>query len=67
MIDQLAEEYKGRIKIGKINVDEENNLANRHGIVSIPTLIVYQGGKIARQKTGAAPKHEIANLFKDLV
>jgi thioredoxin 1 len=67
LIDQLAEEYSGRIKIGKINVDEENELAGRHGIVSIPTLVVYQGGKPVRQQTGALPKQNIEGLFKDLL
>jgi thioredoxin 1 len=67
VIDQLAEEYSGRIKIGKINVDEENDLAGKHGIVSIPTLVLYKDGAVIRQKTGAAPKQDIENLFKDLV
>jgi thioredoxin 1 len=65
-ISELAEEYAGKIKVGKINVDEESDLAGRHGIVSIPTLVVYQGGKIVRQKTGAFPKPDIEALFKDL-
>ncbi|GHV71171.1 thioredoxin [Spirochaetia bacterium] len=65
-IGELAEEYTGKIKVGKINVDEESDLAGRHGIVSIPTLVVYQNGKIVRQKTGAVPKQDIESLFKDL-
>jgi thioredoxin 1 len=67
LIDQLAGEYAGRLKVGKVNVDEENELAARHSIVSIPTLILYTNGSIAGKKTGAAPKHEIETLFKDLV
>jgi len=67
IIDSLAEEYKGRIKVGKVNVDEENDLASRHGIVSIPTLLVYKDGKIAKQAVGAIPKHNIEALFKDLI
>ena len=67
MIDQLADEYAGRIKIGKVNVDEENALAGQHGIVSIPTLILYKDGAVAAQKSGAAPKHDIEALFKDLI
>jgi thioredoxin 1 len=66
MIDELAEEYAGRIKIGKVNVDEENGLAGQHGIVSIPTLILYKDGTVAGKKIGGAPKHEIEALFKDL-
>ncbi|MDR2257827.1 MAG: thioredoxin [Treponema sp.] len=66
-IDQLAEEYAGRIKIGKVNVDEEEALAGKHNIVSIPTLVLYKDGSIVKQKAGAAPKHDIEALFKDLV
>jgi thioredoxin 1 len=66
-IEQLAQEYAGRIKIGKVNVDDENELAGQHNIVSIPTLILYNKGKTAGQKIGAAPKHDIESLFKDLV
>jgi thioredoxin 1 len=67
LIDQLAEEYAGRLKVGKVNVDEENELAGRHGIVSIPTLVLYKNGAIAGNKVGAAPKHEIESLFKNLI
>ena len=66
-IDQLAEEYAGRIKIGKVNVDEQGDIAGKHGIVSIPTLVVYKDGQQVRQKVGAAPKRDIEALFKDLV
>jgi thioredoxin 1 len=66
-IDQLAEEYSGRIKVGKVNVDEENDLAGRHGIVSVPTLVIYNKGTMVEQKAGAAPKHGIEALFKNLV
>ena len=66
-IEQLAEEYSGRLKVGKVNVDEETDLANSHGIVSIPTLVVYKDGKIASQTAGALPRRNIEALFKDLV
>ena len=67
VIDQLADEYEGRIKIGKVNVDEENALAEQHGIASIPTLVVYKDGEMAAQKNGAAPKHDIEALFKSFI
>ena len=66
-IEQLADEYSDRIKVGKVNVDEEADLAGRHGIVSIPTLVVYKDGKIANQAVGALPKHSIETLFKNLI
>lgn len=67
VIDQLADEYAGKIKIGKVNVDEENELAARHGIASIPALVVYKNGAVVCQKSGAAPKRDIEALFKDII
>ena len=67
LIDQLAGEYEGRIKIGKVNVDDENGLAEKHGIVSIPTLVLYKDGAVVNQRNGAAPKHEIEAFFKNFL
>ena len=67
IVEQLAEEYSGRIKVGKVNVDEEADLAGRHGIVSIPTLVVYKDGEIANQVIGSVPKQNIEALFKNLI
>ena len=67
VIEQIAEEYTGRLKVGEINVDDESPLAEQHGIASIPTLIVYKNGELAGQKTGAAPKNDIVSLFKNLL
>jgi len=64
VIDQLAGEYEGRIKFGKINIDDEGDLAGQHGIVSIPTLVLYNNGVAENQRTGAAPKREIEAMFK---
>ena len=66
-IDQLSGEYEGRIKIGKVNVDNENELAGQHGIVSIPTLVLYKDGAVVNQRNGAAPKHEIEAFFKKYI
>ena len=67
VIDQLAGEYSGQLKVGKINIDDNSALAEQHGIVSIPTLIVYKGGEMAVQKNGAASKYDIEALFKNLI
>jgi len=66
-IKQLAEEYAGKIKVGKINIDEEGDLAAEHGIVSIPTMVLYKGGSVAEQKVGALPKHGIEALIKGYI
>jgi thioredoxin 1 len=67
LLDQLAEEYSGRVKICKVNVDEENGLAGSHNVVSIPTIVVYKDGQVVRRQVGAVPKAQIAALFSDLV
>ena len=67
VIEQLAEEYHGRLKVGKVNVDKEQDLAGSHRIMSIPTLVVYKDGKIVNQAAGVLPKHDIEALFRDLI
>jgi thioredoxin 1 len=67
LIDELAGEYEGRLKVGKVNVDEQGDLAGRYGIASIPTLVVYKDGAVAQKMVGAAPKQQIESLFKDLI
>jgi thioredoxin 1 len=67
VIDQIAGEYADQLKVGKVNVDENNALADQHGIASIPTLILYKDGAMTGQKSGAVPKNDIVALFKDLI
>jgi len=67
VIEQIADEYSGRLKTGKINIDQHSILAEQHGIISIPTLIVYKDGQLAAQKSGAASKYDIEALFKKLI
>jgi len=66
-LDQIADEYSGRLKVCKVNVDEETTLAERHGIVSIPTLVLYKGGSPVVQKAGAVPKNDIESMFKGFI
>lgn len=63
-LEQLAEELAGRAHVAKINVDESGDLASRFGISSIPTLIVFKGGKVVDQLIGAAPKEQIRRLVE---
>ena len=64
ILAEIAEENVGKIKIGKVNVDEEMELAVRFGIVSIPTLIVFRDGKKTNQAVGVMPKEQILALVK---
>ena len=63
-IEQLAEAYKGKVTVGKVNVDAEAELAAQFNIISIPTLMVFKGGQAVAQKVGAFPKHDIEALIK---
>jgi thioredoxin 1 len=65
IIEQLAEEYSGRLKVGKVNIDEEEELSGRHKIRSIPTLVLYKDGNIINQAAGALPKKDIEAFFKE--
>ena len=67
VLEQIADEYSGQLKVCKINVDEESALAEQHGVNSIPALFLYKDGAVAGQRNGAAPKHEIEALFKNLI
>lgn len=56
VIAEIAEEYAGKIKVGKVNVDEQMALAGQFGIVSIPTVMLFRDGKVAQQSLGYMPK-----------
>ena len=56
MVEQLAGEYDGKIKIGKLNVDEEQEIASRYGVMSIPTFLFFKEGEIEEQIVGAQSK-----------
>ncbi|MBF0384934.1 MAG: thioredoxin [Candidatus Omnitrophica bacterium] len=64
VIDQVAEEMSGKIKVGKINVDEAQQLASQFNVMSIPTLILFKNGKVAEQFVGAMPKEALLNKIK---
>ena len=61
---QIAEENEGKLKVGKINVDDEMELAMKFGVTSIPLLVVMKDGKIANKAVGAMPKAKIEALLK---
>ena len=61
---EIAAENAGRVKVGKVNVDEEYELAVKFGVASIPMLVVMKDGKIANKAVGAMPKAKIEALLK---
>ena len=62
-IDEIAEEHP-EIKVCKINIDDEAELAIRHGDMSVPTLMIFKNGEIAQTAVGVRPKDEILDLLK---
>lgn len=62
IVDEVAEE-RGDVKVGKVNVDEQPELAGEFGVMSIPTLLVFEQGKLVRQAVGARPKASVLDLL----
>ena len=63
VIEQVAAEFDSRAVVGKVDVDEEPGLAQRFGVMSIPTLVVMKGGKIVEQAVGARGKADVAAMI----
>ena len=63
VISKIAEEYNGKVKVGKVNVDEENELAIKYQIQNIPTLILFKDGKPINSLIGLNSKSEIENMI----
>jgi len=64
VIDEIAGEFQGKVKVGKANVDEEGELAARFRIMSIPTVIIFKGGQAAERIMGARSKEEYVEALR---
>ncbi|HAE46788.1 MAG TPA: thioredoxin [Tistrella mobilis] len=67
IVEEIAKEFDGQIKVFKLNTDENPNVASQYGIRSIPTLMVFKGGQIAATKVGAMQKSDLAKWIKSVV
>jgi thioredoxin 1 len=67
LLEKLAEDHKGKVKVAKINVDEESELASNYNIVSIPTLLLFQHGEVVSQQVGAVPRKVLEDMLKGYV
>ena len=63
-LEELATQYKGKVKIAKVDVDNNQQVAQQFGIRSIPTLLLFKGGKVVEQLVGAMPKSKLEDSIK---
>ena len=63
-VEELVIEYKGRLKVVKVDVDQNQDIAVRYGVQSIPTLMVFKDGKMVERVLGALPKPRIVNMIQ---
>ncbi len=67
IIEEIAGEYDGKVKVGKVDVDKNQNTAMKYGIRSIPTLLVMKNGEVVNQIVGAVPKENITDILSKVV
>lgn len=63
IVEELAKEYKNKVEFAKLNVDESPFIASKYGVMSIPTLIVFKGGKPMHQAVGFQPKEQLKKML----
>jgi thioredoxin 1 len=63
-VEELANEYKGKLKVGKLDIDAHQNVPQKYGIMSIPTLLLFKNGQVAEQIVGAVPKSKLDAMVK---
>lgn len=66
-IEALAAEYDGKIKVAKVNVDDNQDLAVQYGIRGIPSVLVFKNGEVASAMVGLKPKEEIAKVLEEMI
>jgi len=67
IVEEIASDYAGKVKVGKVNVDFNNQVAMQYGIRSIPSLLVFKGGAVANQIVGAVPKNDITQILDEVI
>ena len=63
-VEELAKEYKGKVKVGKMDIDAHQDTPAKYGVMSIPTLLLFKNGKVADQIVGAVPKSKLDQMIK---
>ena len=67
IVEEIAGDYAGKVKVGKVNVDINNQVAMEYGIRGIPALLVFKGGAVANQIVGAVPKNNITQILDEVI
>lgn len=67
IVSELAEEYDGKIAVGKCDVEENDDIAATYGVMSVPTLLFFKNGELVDKKVGAMPKNKLKELFEKLL
>jgi len=67
VIEEIAKEFEGKFKVGKLNVDENKQTAGNHNIMSIPALLIFKDGEVVDEMVGSMPKNEIVNHIKKFI
>ncbi len=63
-VDAVADEYQGKLKVGKLNVDDNNGTAGRYNVRGIPTLLLFKGGQVVEQRVGAVSKTDLVKMVE---
>jgi thioredoxin len=67
VVDELSREYEGRLKVGKVNVDENTNVAQQYRVMSIPTILLIKNGQVVDQVVGAVPKAQLTGKIDSIL
>lgn len=67
IVEEIAQEYAGKLTVGKLNVDENNSVSAEHGIMSIPTLLFFKDGKLAERIVGYKSKTDLAKIVDKML
>ena len=67
VVDEIANDYDGKVSVGKLNVDHENQLAMQYGVRSIPALLIFNNGTVVNQIVGAVPKNRITDILDTVI
>lgn len=65
VLEELAGEYEGKVEFCKVNVDDEGELAEKYGVVSIPSIMLFKNGEVVNRSVGAVPKAKIAEMLSE--